>query len=158
MSSQIDTLALAIKADLDLVTDVGVTYDHGLLPTTNDWADFVVALTTVIGGQRQVRAWTIQYIDEKRAYRVLGNQKVMREITFMIRAHLTMTATSETVFRGLLELAVTELDKDPSLGGAYIDHDACDVAVPDSGAGLFLGDILCHYGEISLVARVEQTL
>lgn len=156
--SQIDTLATAIKANLDLVTDVGVTYDHGRLPTTNDWADFITALTTTVGGQLQVRAWTVQYIGEKRSFRVMGFQKVLREITFMIRAHLSMTATSETVFRGLLESAVTELDQDPSLGGSCIDHDACDVSVPDSGAGLVLGDVLVHYGEITLVARVEQTL
>jgi hypothetical protein len=156
--SQIDTLATAIETDLDLVTDVGVTYDHGLLPTTNDWADFIAAFTVVVAGQRQVRAWTIQYLSEKRRYRTLGSEKVLREITFMIRAHLSMTATSEKVFRGLLESAVTELDSDPDLGGSCIDHDACDVSVPDNGAGLFLGDILCHYGEITLVARVEQTL
>jgi len=156
--SQIDILATAIKANLDLVSDVGVTYDHGLLPTTNDWADFITAFTVTVDGQRQVRAWTVQYLSEKRAYRVLGNQKVLREITFMIRAHLSMTATSETVFRGLLESAVTELDQDSNLGGACIDHDACDVAVPDNGAGLFLGEVLVHYAEITLVARVEQTL
>jgi hypothetical protein len=156
--SQIDTLATAIKANLDLVSEVGVTYAHGLLPTTDDWADFITAFTVTVGGQRQVRAWTIQYLNEKRRYLSLGNQKVMREITFLIRAHLSMTATSETVFRGLLESAVTELDQDPGLGGACIDHDACDVSVPDNGAVLFLGDVLVHYGEITLVARVEQTL
>jgi len=156
--SQIDILATAIKANLDLVSNVGVTYDHGLLPTTNDWADFLDAFTLTVGGQRQVRAWTVQYINEKRAYRVIGNQKVLREITFLIRAHLSMTATSETVFRGLLESAVTELDQDSNLGGTCIDHDACDVAVPDNGAGLVLGDVLVHYAEITLVARVEQTL
>ena len=156
--SQIDLLAAAVKADLDLVSNVGVTYDHGLLPTTNDWADFISAFTATIDGQLQVRAWTVQYLGEKRAYRTVGNQKVLREITLMIRAHLSMTATSETVFRGLLESAVTELDQDPGLGGTCIDHDACDVLVPDNGAGLFLGDVLVHYGEITLVARVEQTL
>lgn len=156
--SQIDTLATAIETDLDKVTDVGATYDHGLWPMTGDWAAFLAAFTVVIAGQRQVRAWTIQYLNEKRAYRTIGNQKVLREITFVIRAHLSMTATSETVFRGLLEDAVTELDSDPGLGGTCIDHDACDVSVPDNGALLYLGDVLCHYAEINLVARVEQTL
>jgi hypothetical protein len=156
--AQLDTLATAIKTDLDTVSNVGVTYSHGLLPTTNDWADFLVAFTTLIGGERQVRAWTVQYLSEKRQYRTVGNNKVLRTVTFLIRAHLSMTATSETVFRGLLESAVTAIDSDPNLGGSCIDHDACDVLVPDNGAGLFLGDILVHYAEITVVARVEQTL
>jgi len=156
--SQIDTIATALKADLDAVTDHGATYAHGLLPTTIDWADFIDALTVVVGGQRQVRAWTIAYIGEKRAYRTLGNEKVMREITFLIRAHLSMTDASETTFRGLLESAITKIDADPGLGGSCIDHDACDVTIPDNGAGLFLGDVLEHYGEITVVARVEQSL
>ena len=73
-------------------------------------------------------------------------------------AEISAASNEQSQGIGQINTAVTELDKDPSLGGACIDHDACDVAVPESGAGLFLGDILCHYGEITLVARVEQTL
>lgn len=156
--SQISDIAEGIDFNLRLVSDVGVTYSHGLLPTTNDWSEFLDAFSTTIDGQRHIRAWTIQYLGEKRRYRTVGNNKVLREITFLVRAHLSMTATSETIFQKLLEGAVTAIDSDSDLDETCIDHDACDVLVPDNGAGLFLGDILVHYGEITVVVRAEQTL
>jgi hypothetical protein len=150
-------IATALKADLDAVPDVGVTFDTQPLPQ-NDWAAFIRAFTCEIAGKREVRAWSIAYTGERRAYRNAGYSKVIREATFVVRGHLSMNATSDAVFRALVETVATQIDRDPSLGGTCIDHDACDVSIPDNGAGLFLGDVLCHYAEISVVARFEQSL
>ena len=156
--------AAGIKAALDTVTDVGVTFDWAPLPLA-DWAAFVDRFlwtppTPPVGvaPDPEVRAWSVAFVGEQRAYRNAGYGKLMREVTFLVRGHLSMRGDTEPAFRELVGAVVTAIDADPSLGGTCIDHDACDISIPDNGAGLFLGDVLCHYAEITVVARIEQTL
>lgn len=151
-------IAAGVKACLDRVPDVGVTFDWAPLPFS-DWATFLDRFAwTRPDGQLEVRAWSVAFTGEKRAYRLAGYSKVMREVTFLVRGHLSMREDTEPTFRALVGAVATALDADPSLGGTCLDHDAVDVHVPDNGAGLFLGDVLVHYVEITVVARVEQTL
>ena len=156
--------AAGIKAALDTVTDVGVTFDWAPLPLA-DWAAFVERFLWIpeipaVGEapDPEVRAWSVAMTGERRAYRTAGYGRVMREVTFLVRGHLSMRDDTEPTFRELVGAVATALDSDPSLGETCIDHDACDVSIPDKGAGLFLGDVLVHYAEITVVARIEQAL
>ena len=156
--------ATQIKAILDGVGDIGVTFDHQPLPR-NDWAAFIESFTTVLAGKRVVRAWTVQYLGEVRVDRAIaragagGGAKTIRGIRWVIRGHMSWDdPTSEAIFRDLVELVVTRLDERRSLNGTALDHDPCDVDMPNNGAGVFLGDVLCHFAEISMTAKAEQTL
>ena len=151
-------VAAGIKAAIDTVPAVGITFDWAPLPLA-DWAAFVERFTwTRPDGQLEVRAWSVAFVGEKRGYRLAGYGKVMREVTFLVRGHLSMREDTEPMFRELVGLVSTALDAAPSLGGTCIDHDAVDIDIPDNGAGLFLGDVLVHYVEITITARIEQTL
>ena len=158
---QVAPAAAAIKAVLDGIPDAGVVFDWQPLPG-NDWAEFVRMFTTEVGDppRREVRAWSVTFTGLRGSYRAIGigSSKVMREAVFLVRAHVAMRADTEPAFRALLVAAADALDADRDLGGTVIEHDACDVLVPDNGAGLFLGDVLCHYGEITVAARYEVTL
>lgn len=150
--------AAGLKAAIDRVASVGVTFDWAPLPLT-DWAAFLARFAwTRPDGLLEVRAWSIAFAGETRAYRTAGYGKVLREVTFLVRGHLSMRGDTEPTFRTLVGAVATEIDRDPSLGGTCIEHDACDVAIPDNGGGLLLGDTLVHYVEITVVARIEQTL
>lgn len=83
-------IAAGVKACLDRVSGVGVTFDWAPLPFS-DWATFLDRFAwTRPDGQLEVRAWSVAFTGEKRAYRNAGYSKVMREVTFLVRGHLSM--------------------------------------------------------------------
>ena len=159
--TRIAEIATGIRTILDGVAGIGVTFDHQPLPV-NDWAAYVRSFTVEAGtpARREVRAWTVAWTGFRGSYRAVavGSQKVLREATFLVRGHMSMRDDTEPVFRALVATVADALDADPSLAGSVIEHDACDVLLPDEGAGIFLGDVLCHYGVITVVARYEVTL
>lgn len=155
-------IAAAVKADLEGIADIGVVLNSAPLPPfMEDWAEYVDTLTSVIGGQRVVRAWTVGFLGTKplQVRRGLGSQKVLREIRFSIRGYLGRHhPDSEATFRDLIETVVAVLDTDLGLGGTVIEHDPVDVDLPANADAVLLGDVVCHYCEITLAARAEMTL
>lgn len=157
--SQINDTATAIATVIDAVADSGVVYAYQPMPST-DWASFVDSFTVEIGGVRQVRAWTIQYLGETRVEKniAMGSTKQRRDLRFVVRAHYGWNdPTSEEAFRVQLEAVCDALDAERSIGPCY-DHDPVDVDIPANGAGVVLGDVLCHFAEITVVCQIEQTL
>lgn len=165
--------ATAIKAILEAIDTpggVGVVHDHAPNPAPSDYAAMVDTFTVLekdengddIPDTRQIRAWTIQYLGEARAWTAIaiGATKTVRHPRWMVRAHLSWSEhfDTETTFRNLVEAAVVALDTNRSLGGTALDHDPVQVDVPFNGAGVALGDVLVHYAELTLTAKVEQTL
>lgn len=152
--------AAALKTAIETVTDVGAVYDYQPFPK-NDWAQFVTTLTVVIGGQRQVRAWTIQYEGEDRRYEAIGigAVKTIRRINYIIRCHMSWAhPSSDGVFRDLLESAATAIDSARSLGGTALDHDPITIDLPNDASPVMIGDIMCHYAEIRVVVKVVESL
>ena len=130
-------------------------------PTPPTFAAFIATFSfTPQGGSKQVRAWTIQYVGESRqtTTMAIGATKTMRHPRWVIRGHLSWSDESEPVFRDLVEAVARALDASRSLAGTVLDHDPCQVDLPAQGSGVVLGDVLCHYAEITLTASVEQTL
>lgn len=153
------TMATAIKATLDTVTGVGLTYDHVPLPAKSEsWEVFVGTFTTTIGGARTVRAWTVGWLGRtpKEVRRGMGSQKVLQEHRFLIRGYAAIGPTSEAMFRDLADTVANALDANVGLGGTVLEHDPVSVDMPERG--MALADVGVHYAEITLVARVEVTL
>jgi hypothetical protein len=152
--------ASALKTAIESVTNSGVVYDYQPFPK-NDWAQFVTTLTVVIGGQRQVRAWTIQYEGEDRRYESIGigSVKTIRRINYIIRFHMSWAhPSSDGTFRDLIESAATAIDSARSLGGTALDHDPITIDLPNDASPVMIGDIMCHYAEIRVVVKVVQSL
>lgn len=161
--STLNEQAAGIAAVLNTVADVGVVMEKQPNPAPPTFAKFIATFSfTPQGGSKQVRAWTIQYVGETRVNptMALGASKTMRHTRWVIRGHMSWndSGDSETVFRDLVEAVTTALDAARSLNGTARDHDPCQVDLPANGSGVVLGDVLCHYAEITLTAKVEQTL
>lgn len=162
--SVIGDLAAAVKVTCLTVANPGVVYDYQPMPQ-NDWATFIASFVVDVVGVPMVRAVTIQYVGEERTEKsiAIGNSKQRRAIRLVVRLHMSWddtgatATTSEVLFRDWVEAVADALDANRSIGPAY-DHDPVDVGLPNNGAGLMLGDVLCHYAELALVAHVEQTL
>ena len=153
--------AAAIRAAILTVPEVGVVLDYQPVPRGEDWASFRELFAfTPTGGPRQVRAWTIQYLSETRTAptMALGAEKVRRDIRWIVRGQMSWAGTSERDWRDLLEAVARALDEARSLGGTALDHDPVDISLPNNGAGIVFGDVLCHYAEIVFAAQVEETL
>lgn len=152
----------AIATTLNAVTDVGVVIDHTPLPR-GDWQKFVETFKSTVGGTSHIRTWWIAYLGESRS-RVLrptmgGNQKIDRVTRWMVRGFLSWNdPTTDEVFADLVESVTTALDENRSLGGTAGDHDPCQVDLPEKANGVTLGDIVCHYAEITLTAKREETI
>jgi hypothetical protein len=162
VTSGISQTAGEIKNIVLTVPDCGQVYDYQPYPE-GDWSEFVESFTATIAGARQVRAFTVQYIGERREEVAIGigSQKQRRYMNWMVRAHMGHDgAASDIAFRDLVELVADALDKHRSLGAAAgaIDHDPCDISLPNSGAGVVLGDVLCHYAELTFESQHEMTL
>lgn len=162
MSSGISDTATEIRNVIATVPDCGQVFDYQPYPK-GDWTEFVNSFTATIGGERVVRAFTVQYIGERRQEVAIGigSQKQQRYMNWMVRAHMGHDgAQSDADFRDLVELVADALDRHRSLSGAAgaIDHDPCDISLPNSGAGVVLGDVLCHYAELTFESQHEMTL
>lgn len=152
--------AAALKTALEGITDIGVVYDYQPYPK-NDWAQFIDTLTVKIGGQRQVRAWTIQYDGENRDYQVvgIGSVKTIRSLNYIIRGHLSWSnPTSDKAFRDLVEQVATAVDTARSLGGTALDHQPVTIDLPNDASPVMIGDVLCHYVEIRVIVKAVETL
>jgi hypothetical protein len=158
------TIAAAIRTDLLTVANIGVVLDSAPLPPmVEDWAEFVGTFTATIGGKLQVRAWTVAFAGTRvipgTTRRGLGSHKELREVRYLIRGYLgRLHPDSEATFRDLIEEVVVTLDLDHGLGGTVLDHDDVEVDLPDNADAILLGDVVCHYCEITVVTRVELTL
>jgi hypothetical protein len=154
-------LTAAVAADLATITGAGVVLDSAPLPPlVEDWETFLDTFTAEIDGVRKVRAWTVAFVGTepiKEARRGYDSMKVLRDIRLLIRFHLAREhPSSEATFRDLIESAARKLDSDPGLGGAALDTTPVTVNVQDGS--ILLGSVLCHYGEMSLTARIETTV
>ena len=160
MTAFLNTQGDAIAAVLRTVADIGVVLSTQPNPAPMQQAAFIDMFTTEVGGTRTLRAWTVQYLGEQR-YRsaiAIGATKTVREIDWIVRAHLAWGVDTESTFRFLVDDVAKALDAAVSLGGTALDHVPVRVAMPAQGAGIVLGDTLCHYAELTFTAKVEQTL
>ncbi|CAB4199391.1 hypothetical protein UFOVP1336_33 [uncultured Caudovirales phage] len=158
--SVIGDQATAIKNAISAVPDIGLVYDYQPYPK-NDWAQFIDTLTVVIGSQRQVRAWTIQYDGENRDYQAVGvgSVKIVRNVNYIIRGHMSWSnPSSDSAFRDLIEKVATAIDQARSLNGTALDHQPVTIDLPNDASPVMIGDVLCHYTEIRVVVKVVETI
>jgi hypothetical protein len=161
-NSLIGQVASAIAQVVRGVTDAGVVYSYQPMPRAGDWAAFVDSFSTALDGKaaRHVRCWTVQYLGEQRIERSVaqGQSRQRREMRWVVRGHMSWDGSSEPTFRALVEAVADALDAARSLGGLVIDHDPVDIDFPGNGAGVVLGDVLCHLAEITMTAYAEATV
>lgn len=150
------TTATAIVAAINTIPDAGVVFDYQPLPV-NGWPEFVDSFTVTVASKRVIRAWTVVYLGEDRLPVTAANQGIgsdlieQRAMRWKIRGHFGWTdATSDKAFRDLVEAVANALDARHNLGGSCYTHDPVDVNYPNDGAGIVLGDILCHYAEVTM--------
>ncbi len=167
----IEAQAQAICDILSEITDIGLVFDHQVVPR-NDWTEFVKTFSTQLVGEddvlgpRHVRAWTITMTGEQRDRVSFGGmggpRKVDRRTSWLVRGFMTWTdaTDSDSVFRSLLGDVANALDSNVGLCGSADEHDGVTVTLPNDGGGVVFGEVLCHYAEIRLVAKrriTEQT-
>lgn len=161
--SVINDTAAVIKTTVLTVANVGQVYDYQPAPV-NGWDQFVAHFTATIDSEPRVRAVTIQYLGERRQERnvAIGSAALqMREMDWMVRVHVGWeNPTSDALFRTLVENIADAIDKNRDLSGVagVIDHDPVDILLPGNGAGVLLGDVLCHYAEVTFTSYHEQGL
>lgn len=161
--SSISDVAAAIKATLEDVPDIGNVFDYQLYPAA-EWSTFVAAFSLEVGGVTVLRTATVQYLGERRREAVVGVGATIqrRELDWVVRYHwgLADNGASDPAFRDMLEAIADAIDSNRSLGGVEgcIDHDPVDIDLPDRGAPILLGDVLCHYGEVTFTSTHEQQL
>lgn len=162
--SAINDTAAFIKSTIQGVTDVGNVFDYQLYPGA-EWSTFVAAFSLEVGGNVVLRTATVQYLGERRreVAIAIGAQAVQRrELDWVVRYHwgLSGGGDSDPAFRTMLEAIADAIDSARSLAGVAggIDHDPVDITLPDRGAPILLGDVLCHYGELTFTTYHEQTL
>jgi hypothetical protein len=159
---QYANISAAIASTISGVSNVGIVLaDDPLPPLVEDWETFLATFTTTISGVLQVRAWTVGFVraSATEGRRPWGSPKLMRRVTFVIRGHLGRShPSSAATFRDLIEGVTNALDADRGLGGTAIDHDDTSVEEPGNGLPILLGDVECHYCEITLTALVEVNL
>lgn len=162
MSVITDTAAV-ISTTIQTVQEVGLVYDYQPAPV-NGWDQFVASFIQTIDNEPVVRAVTIQYLGERRKERnvAVGSAALqMREIDWMVRIHHGWrNPTSDAEFRSMVEAVANAIDANRDLSGVagVIDHDPVDILLPGNGAGVLLGDVLCHYAEVTFTSYHEQQL
>lgn len=139
------------------VATAGVVKDYFPQPS-GEWSKFVDAFRSTVGGTSHVRVWIVTYTGEERIRRTAGTMgaqgKVIRRTSWLIRGFLgwsTAQATEET-FDDLVEAIANAIDLDRTLGSTADDHTAVGVRIPNDGAGVNLGDVLCHAAELRFTA------
>lgn len=158
--SVIGNHAAQLKSALEGIANIGKVYDYQPYPK-NDWAQFIDTLTVSIGGQRQVRAWTIQYQGENRDFQAIGvgSVKEIRLLNYIVRGHMSWSnPASDVAFRDLIEQVATALDTARSLGGTALDHQPVTIDLPNDASPVMIGDVLCHYVEIRVVVKAVETI
>ena len=91
----------------------------------------------------------------------IGSEKQRVSLSWIVRGFLGHNGdTSDATFRDLLETVVEALNANRSLTGApsILDHDPADYDLPNNGALLSLGDVVCHYGEVTFISHHEITV
>ena len=152
--------AAVIKATIETVANRGNVYDYDPFPD-GDWAEFVQKFAVTIGGSEVIRAWTIKNTHRDTVpLTISANSEVQRvHLTWLARFFVghSEADNSDVTFRDLLEAVVETLNANRSLGhveGAY-DHDPADYDLPNNGALLSLGDVVCHYAEVTFISHHE---
>jgi hypothetical protein len=150
-----------IKTVIELVPDRGVVYTYDPFPA-GEINDFVALLTTEITGRRVVRAWTIKNVGRDTVpISIASGSEVQRPVLrWLLRFFLAVEGNAETTdvtFRDLLEQVTEQLNAKRTLMGApsILDHDPADYSLPNNGALLSLGDVVCHYGEVTFASTHE---
>lgn len=150
------TLLAQIKSAVEGVTGIGVVRDY--LRWWSDKKDFLDLFRTTIGGQAQIRGWTITRdgIPFNERYAQGGKHRVTH--MFVIRGVLGLqdgTATEKT-FQALVDSVVDALDDAVTLGGNVRSAGpATAAAITHRG----FGEVLCHYCEIQfpVTEHVDRT-
>jgi len=161
--SGIGDTAAVIKTTILTVANVGVVFDYQPYPAA-EWDKFIATFTSTIGGVPRLRAFTVQYLGERRVPRTIGGTSgaiQTREIDWLVRAHWGLDdPTTDLAFRDKLEEVCDAIDRERGLNGVAgaTDHDPVDVSLPERGAPILLGDIVCHYAEITFTSYHEQSL
>lgn len=156
----------ALAALIDGVTDSGVVYPRQPLPK-NDWAAFIRAFTIELAGQKYVRAWTLGYLGEARERMTtnVGSTKVKRILQWQARLHWgwkdsgdIAVAGSDEEFGTMLETVADAIEARPGFGLAGTGyHRGVQISVP-APFGAYLGDVLVHYGELTITTVNEVTI
>ena len=161
--SLVSGTADSIAAILTAVPNIGLVYKYDPFPS-GDWASFVDEFTTTISGIEQVRAWTIKNIGRvtEPGTMSIGSEVQRPSLSWLIRGFLVVknVATSDVTFRDLLEAVTEALNTKRGLGGApsILDHDLADYSLPNNGELRLLGDVVCHYGEVTFTSHHEITV
>lgn len=161
--SLVSGTAATIKTTVEAVANVGVVFDYDPYPRA-EWQEFVALFTfEVTPGVRVVRAWTIRNIGRRTiAKSIASNAEVQRvELDWLIRGFFGLNdPASDAQFRDLLEAVTEALNANRGLNGApeILDHDPADYVLPNNGALLALGDVICHYAEVTFTSYHEHVI
>lgn len=134
------------------VTDIGKVYDYHRY--SNELPSFLNFYQTTIGGQQQIRAWTIAH--EGFESEETNTCRIVRTHRFKIRGYMSLidSIASEKVFAALAETVANALDDATSIrASAYPDTQPASIDVLEHR--LFGGDggALCHYAEITQLVK-----
>lgn len=153
------TARAAIVAVLEAVSNIGQVHDYQRWATT--WDAYLDLMKSSIGGNNEIRGWTVTSRSEDRTGFVAGGTRAKHNSSdhlFIIRGYVGLDDSRETekTARALTETVMNALDDDTTIvtsGTAY----NMGLAQLEVFEPRVFGDVLCHYSEIRLVVQESQS-
>lgn len=141
------TIRAAIKTKVEAISNIGMVYDYERWAT--DWSAYLDLFKTTIGGSNVIRGWTItcQSFPQKQ---ITFGRNVERTYTYKLRGYFGLddSAASEKTAMVVVEdvaEAFNDTRFDASNDQVWNDPANLEIFEPR-----LLGDVLCHYAEITL--------
>jgi hypothetical protein len=151
-----------VRARLDTivsaVSNIGRVYDYERWAA--DWTTYLDLFKTTIGGNEVIRGWTITCQSWTPVeLETIGDQKIVRSYVYKIRGYFGQDDenASEKAAMLIIEDVIEALNADATLHGAdYVGAGPHPLAELTIFEGRFLGDVLCHYAEITNIVKEAQ--
>lgn len=140
-----------IKTVIETVSNVGVVHDY--MRWTNEWPSLVALLKTTVSGASKLRGWmiTCEGAPTPAANEFGPIPTARRDYRYRIRGYYALddSAATEKTFVAQVIAVCDALDNDTTLHNANNYYD-CSLSSADPIGHIMLGDVLCHYCEITI--------
>lgn len=149
-------VALALKARLDTVPDVGNTYAIERFIT--DWPTYLEQFKATVGGVAEIRGWTITLESIGANADVFGG--IQRTQVWVIRGMLGLqdSAETEATFIALVEAVMDAIDTQKDFGIANVGDYSIGPCIARLIQVRQFGSVLAHYCEIQVNVEIERAI
>lgn len=139
-----------IKTVIETVSNVGVVHDY--MRWAVEWPTLVALLKTTVSGVSKLRGWMITCEGMPATANEFGPiPTARRDYRYRVRGYYALddSAATEKTFMAQVIAVCDALDNDTTLHNATNYYD-CSLANAETVGHITLGEVLCHYCEITI--------